>query len=228
MEPITAAQVDALLPQTQCARCGYAGCLPYAQAIAERAAPINRCPPGGQALVARLARLTARPVVALDRGCGVEQPLAVAVIDEAACIGCTLCIAACPMDAILGAPKRMHAVMPSLCSGCELCVAPCPVDCIRMESAKREWSADDASAARRRHHARAARLARAERVSRRASGTGTPAGTATTAVASGTGGPTVATAGPIAPAAPDGAATRRAAVAAALERASARRARHAR
>ena len=161
MDPVvTADAIDALLPQTQCTRCGYAGCAPYAAAIAQGAAPINRCPPGGEATIAALAALTNRPAQPLDAACGTAGELLVAVIDEARCIGCTLCIAACPVDAIIGAARRMHAVLPWLCSGCELCVAPCPVDCIDLVPAKRSWTMADAAAARTRHRARAARLAR--------------------------------------------------------------------
>src|SRR5512144_3163815 len=147
--PGLAQRVDALLPQTQCRRCGYDGCTPYADAVAEGAA-INRCPPGGDAVVAAIAALTDRPVVPLDPACGAHGPLEVARVDEAWCIGCTLCIAACPVDAIVGAAKRMHAVLPALCTGCALCVPPCPVDCIEMTPAGRVWSAADANEARRR------------------------------------------------------------------------------
>ena len=152
-----ARSVDALLPQTQCRRCGYDACRPYAEAIAAGDA-INRCPPGGDALIAALASLTGRPVVALDRAHGEHAPLAVARIDEAWCIGCTLCIDACPVDAIIGAPKRMHAVLPALCSGCGLCLPPCPVDCIDMVPAGRTWSPADAQAASERFAARNARV----------------------------------------------------------------------
>jgi electron transport complex protein RnfB len=157
---VTAEAVDALLPQTQCTRCGYDGCAPYAAAIAQGQAPINRCPPGGEATIAALAALTGQPAGPLDPACGAEEPLAVAVIDETRCIGCTLCIAACPVDAIIGGPRRMHTVLPSLCSGCELCLPPCPVDCIDLVPAGRAWTARDAAAARARHSARADRLAR--------------------------------------------------------------------
>lgn len=160
-------RIDALLPQTQCTRCGYADCRAYADAIAARMADIDRCPPGGTATIAALAVLTSRPAKPLDPACGEHAPLTIARIDESACIGCTLCIAACPVDAIVGGPKRMHAVVTELCSGCELCVAPCPVDCIDMQPAQREWTVADADAARARHDARTARLARAERIGER-------------------------------------------------------------
>jgi len=161
------ARVDAALPQTQCTRCGYVACRPYAEAIAAGAAAINRCPPGGDAVIATLAALTGRSRAPLDPACGAHGPLLVAAIDEARCIGCRLCIDACPVDAIIGAPKRLHAVLPSLCSGCALCVAPCPVDCIAMVDAGRAWTPADAEAARARHDARAARLARRERIANR-------------------------------------------------------------
>ena len=149
-------RVDALLPQTQCQRCGYDACLPYAAAVAEGDA-INRCPPGGDALISALAALTGRRVVPLDRAHGEHTPLAVARIDEAWCIGCTLCIDACPVDAIVGAAKRMHTVLPALCTGCELCLPPCPVDCIDMVPAGRAWSPADARAAGERFRTRAGR-----------------------------------------------------------------------
>lgn len=122
--------IDALLPQTQCTKCGYAGCRPYAEAIAIGEANIDRCPPGGTAGIVRLAALMRRPSVPLDPAHGVESARSAALIDESACIGCTLCIQACPIDAIVGAPKQMHTVLLEHCTGCELCVAPCPVDCI--------------------------------------------------------------------------------------------------
>jgi electron transport complex protein RnfB len=149
--------IDERLPQTQCRRCGYDGCRPYAEAIAVGAADINRCPPGGTATLHTLARLVERPAPPLDTSRGEPGPLRVACIDESVCIGCTLCIAACPVDAIIGAQKRMHAVLTSLCSGCELCIAPCPVDCIAMRPAEREWTASDAIAARSRFGQRQAR-----------------------------------------------------------------------
>ena len=125
-------RIDAILPQTQCTRCGYPACRPYAAAIARGEAPINRCPPGGMDGVRALARLTGQPVLPLDPACGAETQPRVAMIDEAVCIGCTKCIQACPVDAIVGASKLMHTVIAELCTGCELCVAPCPVDCIDM------------------------------------------------------------------------------------------------
>jgi electron transport complex protein RnfB len=131
------ARIDAILPQTQCGQCGFPGCKPYATAIAEGRADINQCPPGGDAGVRALADLLG-PLLGveykpLNAENGVEKPKAVAFIDEKTCIGCTLCIQACPVDAILGAAKHMHTIISSECTGCELCVAPCPVDCITME-----------------------------------------------------------------------------------------------
>jgi electron transport complex protein RnfB len=157
-----AARIDAALPQTQCTKCGYGGCRPYAEAIARGEAEINQCPPGGAAGVAALAAITGRPAVPLNPAHGVERPLRVAVIDEALCIGCTLCIQACPVDAILGAAKRMHTVLPELCTGCDLCVPPCPMDCIAMVpvAPPRVWTRADADAARARHEQRRLRLAR--------------------------------------------------------------------
>lgn len=146
-------RLDNVLPQTQCRRCGYDGCRPYAEAIVDGAA-INRCPPGSDKLIATLAHITGRHAIALDRTLGEPGPLTVARIDEAACIGCTLCIAACPVDAIVGAAKRMHTVLPVLCTGCELCIPPCPVDCIAMIPAGRIWSSQDAGAARDHYVAR--------------------------------------------------------------------------
>lgn len=124
-----ASAVNRLLPQTQCAQCGYPGCRPYAEAIANGEA-INRCPPGGEQTIADLANLLGRPLMPLDETCGVTAPPMTARIREAECIGCTLCIQACPVDAILGAGQLMHTVIESECTGCELCLPPCPVDCI--------------------------------------------------------------------------------------------------
>src|SRR5688572_13860460 len=132
MPPISAQAIDALLPQTQCTKCGYPGCRPYADAIAAGAADIDQCPPGGEAGIQRLAGLLGRPVKSLNPVHGPAAPRSVALIDEPACIGCMLCIQACPTDAIVGAARRMHTVLLSECTGCELCLAPCPVDCIRI------------------------------------------------------------------------------------------------
>lgn len=128
--------IDALLPQTQCTRCGYPACRPYAEAIARGAAAINRCPPGGEAGIRALAALTGQPVLPLDPACGAEMPPQIAFIDEDVCIGCTKCIQVCPTDAIVGASRLMHTVIPDLCTGCELCIPPCPVDCIAMLPAR--------------------------------------------------------------------------------------------
>ncbi len=122
-------KIDAILPQTQCGQCGYPGCKPYAEAIAN-GEEINKCPPGGMEGVQRLADLLGREVKALDAE---EKPKAIAIIDENTCIGCTLCIQACPVDAIVGAAKQMHTIIEAQCTGCELCLPPCPVECIRME-----------------------------------------------------------------------------------------------
>jgi Na+-translocating ferredoxin:NAD+ oxidoreductase subunit B len=124
--------IDQLLPQTQCTRCGYNGCRPYAQAIAAGAAAINQCPPGGAATITALANLTGQRALPLNPANGAEGPPLVAHIDEQACIGCAKCLPPCPVDAIIGAQKQMHTVLLTLCTGCELCIAPCPVDCIRM------------------------------------------------------------------------------------------------
>ena len=124
--------IDALLPQTQCTRCGFDGCRPYAQAIVEGRAQINQCPPGGTPTITALATLLDREALPLNPANGVEGPDLVAVIDESRCIGCVKCLPPCPVDAIVGARKQMHTVVTSLCTGCELCIAPCPVDCISM------------------------------------------------------------------------------------------------
>jgi electron transport complex protein RnfB len=171
--PVTktlADQIEDLLPQTQCTKCGYPACRPYAEAIAAGEADINRCPPGGMEGVARLSRLTGRPVIPINPANGLERPRPVAFIDENLCIGCTLCIQACPVDAILGAAKQMHTILPSLCTGCDLCVAPCPVDCISMVPRAGDpdceltgwaaWSQEQADAARARHDFRTERLRR--------------------------------------------------------------------
>ena len=128
-------RIDRLLPQTQCGQCGFEGCRPYAEALARGAAGIDQCPPGGDAGARALARLLGVPASPYDRDRGEHQPGIVAVIVEADCIGCTKCIQACPVDAIVGASKLMHTVIAPLCTGCELCVPPCPVDCIVMQPA---------------------------------------------------------------------------------------------
>jgi len=161
--PLVAA-IDAVLPQTQCRQCGYNGCLPYARALACGEAHINRCPPGGDAGILALADLLGCAVLPLDPACGVHRPLQVARIDEARCIGCTLCIQACPVDAIVGAVKKMHSVLAADCTGCELCLAPCPMDCIAMlpVAPMREWTRKDADDARRHMQERNARSLRAQ------------------------------------------------------------------
>ena len=131
-----AARIDALLPQTQCTRCGYPACMDYAKAITTGEAQINQCPPGGAAGIAALANLLGRAIEPLNPAHGVEKPREIALIDEEVCIGCTKCIAACPVDAIVGASKSMHTVIAEECTGCELCIAPCPVDCIAMVPAQ--------------------------------------------------------------------------------------------
>lgn len=156
------------LPQTQCTRCGYPDCKAYAQAIALEQAPINQCPPGGAEGVTILARLTGKPVQPLNLEHGLEGPMTVAVIDEAWCIGCTLCIKACPTDAILGSNKVMHTVIESTCTGCDLCLPVCPVDCIEMvpisgaKTGWAAWSAELATQARVRYEARQIRLVKEE------------------------------------------------------------------
>ena len=140
-EPIVQ-QIDSLLPQTQCGQCGFAGCRPYAEAIARGEADINQCPPGGETTIQALADLLGRDPKPLNEEHGEHTEKSVAVIDENICIGCTLCIQACPVDAILGAAKQMHTVIESECTGCKLCIDPCPVDCIDMVALKpglAEW-----------------------------------------------------------------------------------------
>lgn len=161
--------LDDALPQTQCTRCGYPDCRHYAEAIARDGVAINRCPPGGQEGVRRLAVITQRTEPALDPDFGIEAERAVAVVDEAWCIGCTLCIKACPVDAIVGAAKQMHGVLAEACNGCELCLPVCPVDCIRMETvtpgamAWAAWSAEQATDSRRRYRHRQDRQPEVER-----------------------------------------------------------------
>lgn len=163
---LDAAYINALLPQTQCTRCGFPDCRAYAEAIAREGAAINRCPPGGTEGIARLSAITGRPADALDPDYGIEGPRFMAVIDEAWCIGCTLCLDACPTDAILGIHKKMHTVIEAHCTGCELCIPVCPVDCISLEDATpsrtgwRAWSPAQADAARQRYALHASRLQR--------------------------------------------------------------------
>ena len=157
------------LPQTQCTRCGYPNCLQYAQAIANEAAAINQCPPGGTEGIVRLAAITGKAKVSLNPDNGIEAARTLAVIDEDWCIGCTLCIDACPTDAIFGSNKRMHTVIEPYCTGCELCIPVCPVDCIALEPVDanltgwQAWSQDLANVARARYEAKTSRLARLQK-----------------------------------------------------------------
>lgn len=163
-----AGRIDALLPQTQCRRCGFDACRPYAEALARGETELNRCPPGGSALVAELAAMLGRSALPLDEDCGTEGPPLVAWIDEPACIGCARCLPPCPTDAIIGARKRMHAVIAADCSGCELCVPACPVDCIHMVPAPGLEAAPlpPAAVAERAAHFRRLYESRVERLSR--------------------------------------------------------------
>ena len=150
-------RINSALPQTQCMRCGYADCAAYAQAIASNEAAINQCPPGGAEGIRRLSNITGLPVQPLNPLNGLEGTRAVAIIDEAWCIGCTLCIKACPVDAIIGSNKMMHTVIEPACTGCELCLTACPVDCISLENVTgsrtgwNAWSTPDADAALKRY-----------------------------------------------------------------------------
>ncbi len=154
---LLAERINAALPQTQCTRCGYPDCAAYAQAISSAEAGINQCPPGGAEGITRLAAITGRPVLPLNPVNGSEGPRHLAVIDEAWCIGCTLCLDACPTDAIVGSNKLMHTVIEPYCTGCELCIPVCPVDCISLEnvtgtrSGWAAWSGADAELARKRY-----------------------------------------------------------------------------
>ena len=168
--------IDALLPQTQCTKCGYPACRPYAEAMAKGEAGINQCPPGGDAGIRKLAALLGREYKPLNPANGIEKARYVALIDEPRCIGCTLCIQACPVDAIVGAQKQMHTVLIDLCTGCDLCIPSCPVDCIEMlpaTGADAIWDQRRADAARERFELRSARIERernerSERLVRRA------------------------------------------------------------
>ncbi len=164
MSDALAVAIDRLLPQTQCTRCGYSGCMPYAEAVASGDADINQCPPGGTETIVALAQLLAREPRQLNKDNGLEAAPTVAFIDEARCIGCTRCLPPCPVDAIAGAPRRMHTVIAELCTGCELCVAPCPVDCIVMipllGSPLRTLTLPPAEDSRARYHAHNERIAR--------------------------------------------------------------------
>lgn len=159
-------QIEDLLPQTQCTKCGYPACRPYADAIASGEALYNQCPPGGKQGIVRLAQLLNQPVIPLNETHGTEHARYIAVIDEAICIGCTLCIQACPVDAIVGAAKQMHSVIDEKCTGCDLCIPPCPVDCISMVTVTGDktgwdaWSQQQADAARHQHDFRLVRLER--------------------------------------------------------------------
>lgn len=165
---VIAARILDALPQTQCTRCGYPDCSAYAQAIADGAADINQCPPGGAQGIARLAEITGLSAAPLDPHYGAEAPRTVAYIDENWCIGCTLCITACPTDAIFGSNKRMHTVIEADCTGCELCLPVCPVDCILLENVSGEatgwnaWSPELAQNARTRYAFRSTRRKREE------------------------------------------------------------------
>ncbi|HVL58586.1 MAG TPA: RnfABCDGE type electron transport complex subunit B [Burkholderiaceae bacterium] len=212
--------IDALLPQTQCGSCGFPGCRPYATAIATRGTPIDRCAPGGDAGVRRLAALLSQAAATLDPAFGPQPPRRRARIVDASCIGCAKCIAACPVDAIAGASKWLHAIVPELCTGCALCVPPCPMDCIVLEPLPQApaWSDADAAAARARYQRRKTRLARlsAARERRLRANALRPAAQppATAAPVPSAMPATAATASD-----PDAAARRQAAIAAALERA---------
>jgi electron transport complex protein RnfB len=229
---ILADRIEDLLPQTQCTKCGYPACRPYAEAVANGEANFNQCPPGGAEGIARLAALLGKPVIPLNSANGIERARPLAVIDEQVCIGCTLCMQACPVDAIVGAPKQMHTVIAELCTGCDLCVPPCPVDCIAMPGVTGDatgwdaWTQSQADAARARHNRREARLTRereaaeARAAARRAGAAQAPDATdAAQATQAAQAAPAGATTAPAAPVADDAEAKKRAIIQAALERA---------
>jgi Na+-translocating ferredoxin:NAD+ oxidoreductase subunit B len=228
--------IEDRLPQTQCTKCGYPDCRAYAVAIAAGEANYNQCPPGGAEGVARLAALLGKPVIPLNPDNGVERARPVAFIDENLCIGCTLCMQACPVDAIVGAPKQMHTMIAELCTGCDLCVPPCPVDCIAMIPVTGDhtgwdaWSQPQADAARERHDRRRARLAaereaaEARAAARRASAGSASASMVESSASTVAAHPTVATP---APPANDAEAKKRAIIQAALERARQKKAENA-
>ncbi len=217
-------RIEDLLPQTQCTKCGFDGCRPYAEAIARGDANYNQCPPGGAEGVVRLASLLGKPVIPINPDNGVERPRPLAVIDETLCIGCTLCMQACPVDAIVGAPKQMHTVVEKLCTGCDLCVAPCPVDCIAMvpvtgnHTGWDAWTQQQADEARERHDRRLVRLklereaAEARAAARHAGGGNAPSEPAPAPAGAASGAATT-------PATDDAEAKKRAIIQAALERA---------
>lgn len=161
---VSADDIDAVLPQTQCGQCGHPGCRPYAEAIAAGTAAINQCPPGGNEVIAEIAGLMGVDALPLDPAHGAITPPAVARIFEADCIGCTLCIAACPVDAIVGARRLMHTVIAAECTGCALCLPPCPVNCITLETTgavrDRDLQRNSAARLRKRYEARQLRNAR--------------------------------------------------------------------
>jgi Na+-translocating ferredoxin:NAD+ oxidoreductase subunit B len=222
-------RIEDLLPQTQCTKCGYEGCRPYAEAIAAGTAGYNQCPPGGIEGVERLAKLLGKPVIPINPENGVERARPVAFIDESLCIGCTLCMQACPVDAIVGAPKQMHTIVKDICTGCDLCVAPCPVDCIAMIPVTREatgwdaWTQAQADDARVRYNRRQARLAserdaaEARMAARRAAASATAPAASTPSAVPDAG--SAASAQNPAPPLDDAAAKKKAIIEAALERA---------
>lgn len=159
--------LDAILPQTQCRQCGFRGCREYARAMAEGSAPVNRCPPGGNAGIARLAAALGREPLPLDPEYGREMPFAVARIRADECIGCGRCQRVCPVDAVIGSQKRLHAVIEEACTGCSLCESACPISCIDMVEAGRAWGGEDAARARARHERRERRLERQKEESER-------------------------------------------------------------